>query len=94
MRSSMLAFCISVAALSCATPQKSVAPSPVGAAANKALAEKVSADTKRPMTCTYEMPLGSHIPERVCRYTDEVEAQRQETQDHFREHRAINTEPR
>jgi hypothetical protein len=92
VHSKLLAFCISLSLLACATQQKSVTASPV--TTSKGLSDKMSADNKRPMTCSYEMPVGSHIPQKTCRYNDDMEAQRQETQDMFREHRAINTEPR
>lgn len=43
--------------------------------------------SKRAMVCTFETPSGSHIPEKTCRYQDEVDAQRQETQDTIRAYR-------
>ncbi|HEY4883834.1 MAG TPA: hypothetical protein VII08_09355 [Myxococcales bacterium] len=50
----------------------------------------VSNDPKRRVVCTYETLVGSHIPSKSCRYQDEVEAQRAETQQMLRNYKPPN----
>jgi hypothetical protein len=43
------------------------------------------------MVCEEEMPLGSHIPRRVCRYQEDIDANRQETQEKLRAQPNVQT---
>ena len=44
--------------------------------------EEVALDlTTHKVICTLEVPLGSHIPEKVCRRLEDIEADRQKTRD-------------
>jgi hypothetical protein len=38
----------------------------------------------RKIICKYEMLVGTHIPEKTCRYEDEIDDARRETQDMIR----------
>jgi hypothetical protein len=87
---SMVAFC------ACASAKKS--PRTVAAADYKAKdgTATASAGQAKPggkIVCEEELPLGSHIPERVCRYQEDMDANRQETQDVLHANPAKNTRP-
>jgi hypothetical protein len=63
---------LAVVVFGCATPQ-STRP----AVANEGKGP-------RELVCTYETPTGSHIPERICRFKDEVEQDAVDAQNSMR----------
>ena len=78
MRGTMILGVTVAIGFACASAQK---PRPLQA---NALATDgtpvVSNDPKKKVVCSYETLVGSHIPSKTCRYEDEVDAQRTETQ--------------
>ena len=44
----------------------------------------VQDEAGKPVVCVYETPVGTHIPQKTCRYRNEVDQERQETQDKMR----------
>jgi hypothetical protein len=77
--------CIGAAlGFACATAQKPPVMVYVPNHLAKGGTEVASTDSKRKIICKYEMGTGSHIPEKTCRYGDEVDDQRRETQDMIR----------
>jgi hypothetical protein len=78
MRGNIILVVTAALAFACASAQK---PRPLQA---NALATDgtpvVSNDPKKKVVCSYETLVGSHIPSKTCRYEDEVDAQRTETQ--------------
>jgi hypothetical protein len=45
------------------------------------------------IVCDEEMPVGSHIPKKVCRYQEDVDQARYDTQDFLHAHPAENVKP-
>jgi hypothetical protein len=97
MRKNVLPGAALVIGFACASAQKSQAPQSLAsktpdykANAGTAVASNDPAKSKRKVICTYEAIVGSHIPEQTCRYEDEVNAQRGETQDTIRNYRNPN----
>ncbi|HUJ27280.1 MAG TPA: hypothetical protein VLW85_14750 [Myxococcales bacterium] len=45
------------------------------------------------MVCEEEVPLGSHIPRKVCHYEEDREEAKRQAQDWFESHPAQNTKP-
>ena len=80
IRVAMLAGAIAVAG--CATTAKKqakVAPAAPLSAEAKAAEEQDKKDQAK-MICTWESPIGSHIPEKVCRTPEQIEEEREATQ--------------
>jgi hypothetical protein len=81
---------VSVAALAlcaCASPMKQVkAPGAPLSAEAKAAEEQDKRDQAK-MICDWEKPVGSNIPQKVCRTPEQIEQEREDTQ------RAIHSTP-
>ena len=67
----------------CASAQKPPVVVQVPARLAKGGTEVASAEHRK-VICKYEVGSGTHIPEKTCRYEDEVDDQRRETQDMLR----------
>ncbi len=48
-----------------------------------------SNDAKGKFVCTYQTNTGTHIPERTCRYQDQIDVERQQTQDKLIEQKPV-----
>jgi hypothetical protein len=59
-------------------------------ASQKAAADQDKKDQKK-LICSYERPTGSHIPEKICRIPEQVDAEREATQQMIREHQQSQT---
>jgi len=86
-RSRLFAGLAVVASLACARTQKTQAKQ-TAAVDPKKQAAVATNDQKMQghVVCTYENPVGSHIPERVCYYQEDLDSTRQETQEILRQH--------
>jgi len=78
MRREMILGVTVAIGFACASAQKP-RPLPANALATDGT-PVVSNDPKRKIVCSYDTLVGSHIPSKTCRYEDEVNAQRSETQ--------------
>jgi len=76
--------CVAVAlGFACASAQRPPVQVYVPDQLAKGGSEVASVGDKK-VICKYEMQTGSHIPEKTCRYEDEVDSARRETQDMLR----------
>ena len=87
-RSRFLAGLAVIASLACARTQKTQAKQTAAVNSKKAAVAANEDKMQGKVVCSYENPVGSHIPERVCYYQDDLDANRQETQDFIRQHQA------
>jgi hypothetical protein len=92
LRSRFLGLVALAGSLACARAQKVEPTATAKAAATKDGTAVASNDSaKKPggkVVCTYEEPVGSHIPERVCYYQDDIDSTRAETQEFLRQNAA------
>jgi hypothetical protein len=78
MRATMIAGVLLSAA--CAgTPRQVKVPAAALSAEAKAAAEQEKRDRAK-LVCTWERPTGSNIPEKVCRYPEQIEEDYEATQ--------------
>jgi len=90
MRTNALAaVCIAAASLVACTSQRwSSNPGPLPVTTSeKTQAGKspaVQDENGKSVVCVYETPVGTHIPQKTCRFRGEVDQERQETQDKMR----------
>jgi hypothetical protein len=78
MRANMILAVTVALGFACASAQK---PRPLQANAVATDGTPVvSNDPKKKVVCSYETLVGSHIPSKSCRYEEEADAQRSETQ--------------
>ncbi len=78
MRTTMIAGVMSLAACASAPRQVKAPATPLSAEA-KAAAEQDKKDQSK-LVCTWERPTGSNIPEKVCRYPEQIEEEYDATQ--------------
>ena len=78
MTTRWIAIAIGMLGLACATAQKK-AVSPAANSHRNAVTEYETASGK--VVCTYETPVGSHIPEKRCVYQEDADLVRRETVD-------------
>lgn len=91
-----LAVMIMIALCACAganKPQRVAAASDYKAKDGTAVSSAGQTQPKGKIVCEDEMPLGSHIPERVCRYQEDVDSVRQETQEKLHSAPAVQVKP-
>jgi len=85
----LAAVCIAAASLVACTSQRwSSNPGPLPVTTSeKTQAGKspaVQDENGKSVVCVYETPVGTHIPQKTCRFRGEVDQERQETQDKMR----------
>lgn len=85
IRATMLAAAMALAACATATQQPRLAKPAGPASAEVKAAEEQDKKDQAKMICTWEKPIGSNIPEKVCRSPEQIEEEREATQ------RAIQT---
>jgi hypothetical protein len=61
--------------------ERQPAPASKGSTAGKDAVASVGPEPEGKIVCRMERPIGSNIAERVCRYIEDVERNRQRTQD-------------
>ena len=80
IRATMLVGALAVAACSTTAKQAKVAAPAAPLSAEVKAAEEQDKKDQAKLICTWEPPIGSHIPEKVCRTPEQIEEEREATQ--------------
>jgi hypothetical protein len=89
--SSFIAVALGALGLACAstqTKQQTTSGNVAATTANPNAKDATASDSKGSgkVVCTYETPVGSHIPEKRCFYQEDIDAVRRETIDQIIQH--------
>jgi len=95
LRSKIVAGVAIAISLACASPEKTKASQAAVVKAsdsklgNAPVASKDQQKNTKDVVCTFEERVGTHMREKVCRYQEDIDSQRVETQEILRRQRVV-----
>lgn len=96
MQSKIIAGVAAAIGMACASPEKAKVNQATVVQANEvkprnggsAMASSEHMKDGKKVVCTFEETIGTHIRERVCRYQDDIDSEREDTQDMLRRYKS------